>query len=84
MAKDSVESGLSRNPDEQQAPKVQPFGRFSRRSFLSHLGAAGLAATAPPVLAGTPPAAAIKDDVDGRQIAGAVPLTLKVNGRNIA
>jgi len=79
MAKDPAESELSRNPDELQAPETQPFGRFSRRSFLSHLGATGLAATAPPILAATSPAATVKDDVDGRQMAGTVPLTLKVN-----
>jgi xanthine dehydrogenase YagT iron-sulfur-binding subunit len=81
MAKDPAESELSRTQDEQQAPEIQPFGRFSRRSFLSQLGAASLAATAPPVLAATSPGAPAKDDVDGRQMAGTVPLTLKVNGK---
>ena len=82
MAKDPTESELSRAQDEQQTPETpQAFGHFSRRSFLSHLGAAGLAATAPPMLAATSPAAAVRDDVDGRQMAGTVPLTLKVNGK---
>jgi xanthine dehydrogenase YagT iron-sulfur-binding subunit len=59
------------------------FGRVSRRSFLSHLGAAGIAATASPVLAATavqePPAA---DAAAEAPAAGTVPLTLRVNGKN--
>jgi xanthine dehydrogenase YagT iron-sulfur-binding subunit len=59
------------------------FGRVTRRSFLSHLGAAGIAATASPVLAATavqePPAA---DAAAGAPAAGTVPLTLRVNGKN--
>jgi xanthine dehydrogenase YagT iron-sulfur-binding subunit len=59
------------------------FGRVSRRSFLSHLGAAGIAATASPVLAATaiqePPAA---DAAAEAPAAGIVPLTLRVNGKN--
>jgi xanthine dehydrogenase YagT iron-sulfur-binding subunit len=58
------------------------FGRVTRRSFLSHLGAAGIAATASPVLAATavqePPAA----DAAAAPAAGTVPLTLRVNGKN--
>jgi xanthine dehydrogenase YagT iron-sulfur-binding subunit len=59
------------------------FGRVTRRSFLSHLGAAGIAATASPVLAATaiqePPAA---DAAAEAPTAGIVPLTLRVNGKN--
>jgi xanthine dehydrogenase YagT iron-sulfur-binding subunit len=59
------------------------FGRVTRRSFLSHLGAAGIAATASPVLAATaiqePPAA---DATAEAPAAGTVPLTLRVNGKN--
>jgi xanthine dehydrogenase YagT iron-sulfur-binding subunit len=59
------------------------FGRVTRRSFLSHLGAAGIAATASPVLAATaiqePPVA---DAAAGAPAAGTVPLTLRVNGKN--
>jgi xanthine dehydrogenase YagT iron-sulfur-binding subunit len=59
------------------------FGRVTRRSFLSHLGAAGIAATASPVLAATaiqePPAA---DAAAEAPTAGTVPLTLRVNGKN--
>jgi xanthine dehydrogenase YagT iron-sulfur-binding subunit len=59
------------------------FGRVTRRSFLSHLGAAGIAATASPVLAATAiqelPAA---DAAAEAPAAGTVPLTLRVNGKN--
>ncbi|NYF78055.1 (2Fe-2S)-binding protein [Granulicella arctica] len=60
----------------------QPFlGRVSRRSFLSHLGAAGLAATAPPLMAAAQaPAAVLEPAVDGAA-AGTVPITLRVNGK---
>jgi xanthine dehydrogenase YagT iron-sulfur-binding subunit len=60
------------------------FGRVSRRSFLSHLGAAGIAATASPVLAATtiqePPAADAMSEAPAA--AGTVPLTLRVNGKS--
>ena len=60
------------------------FGRVSRRSFLSHLGAAGIAATASPVLAATatqePPAADATSEAPAA--AGTVPLTLRVNGKS--
>jgi xanthine dehydrogenase YagT iron-sulfur-binding subunit len=58
-------------------------GRVTRRSFLSHLGAAGIAATASPVLAATAtqesPAAATASEVQAS--AGTVPVTLRVNGK---
>jgi len=56
------------------------FGRVTRRSFLSHLGAAGIAATASPVLAAT----AIQEAPAAEEapVAGTVPLTLRVNGEN--
>jgi xanthine dehydrogenase YagT iron-sulfur-binding subunit len=61
----------------------QPSNRLSRRSFLSHLGAASLAAAAPPVLASTstpvaPPAVATEEALPE----GTVALTLKVNGQS--
>jgi xanthine dehydrogenase YagT iron-sulfur-binding subunit len=64
--------------DELQEPAKL---RVSRRSFLSHLGAAGVATVANPLLAATPakaedaeaPDAACPDEC-------AIPVTLKVNG----
>jgi xanthine dehydrogenase YagT iron-sulfur-binding subunit len=67
-------------PDSEPQPgadSTQPaLGRFSRRSFLSQLGAAGIVATAPPLLA-TAPAAAQETSAPP---ADTVPLTLRVNG----
>jgi xanthine dehydrogenase YagT iron-sulfur-binding subunit len=59
------------------------FGRVTRRSFLSHLGAAGIAATASPVLAATaiqePPT--VDAATEAQASAGNVPVTLQVNGK---
>jgi xanthine dehydrogenase YagT iron-sulfur-binding subunit len=65
--------------------ETPPAHRVSRRSFLSHLGAAGLAAAAPPVLAATPapagsPSWATEDALDK----GTVSINLKVNGQSHA
>ncbi len=56
------------------------FGKFSRRSFLTQLGAAGLAATAAPLAhaAGVAEAPADVADMSGA-VPGAVPVTLRVN-----
>ncbi len=71
--------------EQQEVSAEQPlFGRVSRRSFLSHLGAAGIAATASPVLAAAatqePPA--LDQVSDASAPAGTVPVTLRVNGKN--
>jgi xanthine dehydrogenase YagT iron-sulfur-binding subunit len=57
-------------------------GKFSRRSFLTQLGAAGLAATAVPIAhaAGVDQAAAPETQVSGHA-PGAVPVSLRVNGQ---
>jgi xanthine dehydrogenase YagT iron-sulfur-binding subunit len=61
-------------------------GQISRRSFLSHLGAAGMAATAAPLAApaqnNKETAAAVADSTAGLEaIDGAVALRLRVNGK---
>jgi len=62
--------------------EAPPTHRVSRRSFLSHLGAAGLAAAAPPVLAATPaPAPPATEEALSE---GTVSINLKVNGRSHA
>ena len=64
--------------DEQTKPLL---GRVSRRSFLSHLGAAGLAATTQPLLAATQassPAVMEQEPVTS----GTMPVTLRVNGKD--
>jgi xanthine dehydrogenase YagT iron-sulfur-binding subunit len=59
------------------------FGKVSRRSFMANLaavsGAAGIAATAPPLLAATPVQAPAEEIAPG--VPGAVPITLKINGK---
>jgi xanthine dehydrogenase YagT iron-sulfur-binding subunit len=62
--------------------ETPPGNRVTRRSFLSHLGAAGLAASAPPVFAARP--APVADATDGIHTEGTVALTLKVNGQSHA
>lgn len=56
------------------------FGKFTRRSFLTQLGAAGLAVTTAP-LANAAPAAPQAEAETATTIPGAVPVTLKVNGQ---
>jgi xanthine dehydrogenase YagT iron-sulfur-binding subunit len=60
------------------------FGRVTRRSFLSHLGAAGIAATASPVLAATATqeSPAVDAASEALPAAGSVPVTLRVNGKS--
>jgi xanthine dehydrogenase YagT iron-sulfur-binding subunit len=58
-------------------------GRVSRRSFLSHLGAASVAVTAAPVIASAAtlaPAAAQEVDTDPATAAN-IPIALNVNGK---
>ena len=86
MAKNIPESELESapgDPSAQDSGTTQPLlGRVSRRSFLSQLGAAGIAATAPPILAATPtvaPSPATEESPAASQ--DTVPLTLRVNGK---
>jgi len=72
--KSSTDSGSA-------AEEKQPLlGRLSRRSFLSHLGAAGVAVTATPLLGTAQSAPATAEDVAA--VPGAVPITLNVNGKD--
>jgi xanthine dehydrogenase YagT iron-sulfur-binding subunit len=79
----------SNKPEREQSPtdsagaaeeKQSLLGRVSRRSFLSHLSAAGVAVTARPLLATAQPTPAAEDDVVA--VPGAVPVTLNVNGKD--
>jgi xanthine dehydrogenase YagT iron-sulfur-binding subunit len=63
-----------------------PSGRVSRRSFLSSLGAVGVAATAVPVMAATetaPPMPAVANGGSAEGIEGAIPVSLRVNGKQL-
>jgi len=73
-----VEIQEAQNPPE----KAPLFGRFSRRSFLSQLGAAGIAATTAPLAHATAAVAEPQTDGHGELIPGAVPVTLRVNGKD--
>ncbi len=78
--------------DETKRPEIEqskacPSGRVSRRSFLSQLGAAGVAvATVGPAAAAVPAAepARVSEGTVGEEVQGAVPLRLRVNGKDIA
>jgi xanthine dehydrogenase YagT iron-sulfur-binding subunit len=60
--------------------EAQPvFGRFSRRSFLSQLGAASVAATTAPFAHAAATAQAPAEAANA--VPGAVPVTLKINGQ---
>lgn len=72
-------------PDANESRDGRSNGRVTRRSFLSQMGAAGVAVTAAPLaaraqLAETPAAAS---EAKMEKIPGAVPITLSVNGKTI-
>jgi xanthine dehydrogenase YagT iron-sulfur-binding subunit len=73
------DSPLNALPEQE----VSVFGRYSRRSFLTQLGVAGLAASAAPIAhaAGVAesPAADVEDLTEA--VSGAVAVTLRVNGK---
>jgi xanthine dehydrogenase YagT iron-sulfur-binding subunit len=57
------------------------FGRFSRRSFLTQLGAASLAATTAPLAHAAAATQAPTETTAEKAVPGAVPVTLKINGQ---
>ena len=61
-----------------------PTGRVTRRSFLSQIGAAGVAATAAPLVARTqsPATPAEAPTASAEMVENAVPITLSVNGKS--
>ena len=66
---------------EQSESETASATRVSRRSFLSQLGAAGIAATASPVLASAAATLPPSPTTTATPVpAGTVPVTLKVNG----
>jgi xanthine dehydrogenase YagT iron-sulfur-binding subunit len=88
--KKTCDPPLNALPEREASVPDQPshqlsFGKFSRRSFLTQLGAAGLAATAVPIAhaAGVAdaPVADVTSDAASDAVPGAVPVTLRVNGR---
>jgi xanthine dehydrogenase YagT iron-sulfur-binding subunit len=87
MADDPIQSDRDRalsdpsdEPSDSGEESEPLFGRITRRSFLSHLGAAGIAATAPPLFAATQtPPAPVAEEL--ASVPGAMPITLHVNGK---
>jgi xanthine dehydrogenase YagT iron-sulfur-binding subunit len=86
MAKDPPESQIAKSTEEQEklaADTGQPLiGRVSRRSFLSHIGAASIAATTPVFASVSPRAPSAVEEMpptDG--VEGAVPVSLRINGK---
>jgi xanthine dehydrogenase YagT iron-sulfur-binding subunit len=80
---DDRDKSMPTDPADPTEQDHSLLGRVSRRSFLSHLGAAGIAATAAPVLAS---AAALRpsaiQDLETEAPAGTVAITLNVNGQS--
>ena len=65
-------------------PKKSPSAHLSRRSFLSSLGAAGVVATAGPVLATAQTASPVAPmPANAETIQGAIPVSLRVNGKQL-
>jgi xanthine dehydrogenase YagT iron-sulfur-binding subunit len=70
------------DPKKDEEPLL---GRVSRRSFLSQLGAAGVAATAHPLVAATQTAPAqVANDLVTEKIEGAIGVNLRVNGKALS
>ena len=74
--------------DKTRQDKNPLLGPVSRRSFLSQLGAAGVAATAGPIVAAAQvpvsPTPAAPTVTLTEEIENAIPVTLRVNGKNLS
>jgi xanthine dehydrogenase YagT iron-sulfur-binding subunit len=70
--------------DEDKTREENSTGRVTRRSFLSRIGAAGVAATAAPLVARTQsPATPAQTPIAKKETTeNAVPITLSVNGKS--
>jgi xanthine dehydrogenase YagT iron-sulfur-binding subunit len=78
MSTGSEDDGKKDTAVEDDARRGTSASRLSRRSFLSGLGAAGVAATAQPLLAAVQEKPTVAADAEAA--AGTVPLVLHVNG----
>lgn len=74
------ETGPSAQENNEESKPM--LGRFSRRSFLAQLGAAGVAATAVPLAQAAQTDAHEKEHEGKSAVPGAVPVTLTVNGKD--
>jgi xanthine dehydrogenase YagT iron-sulfur-binding subunit len=67
---------------QQEKPLI---GNVSRRSFLSQLGAAGVAVSARPLVASAPTApAVVANDAAEEKIEGAIRVSLRINGKAVS
>jgi xanthine dehydrogenase YagT iron-sulfur-binding subunit len=82
--KDPIDTTTQAPTTTAPADDTTLLGRVSRRSFLSHLGAAGIAATTAPVLASAATLAtqAPAAEPEAAAPAGTLPITLRVNGQS--
>jgi xanthine dehydrogenase YagT iron-sulfur-binding subunit len=82
LPEDTKSADQTREPLSDESQPQHVFGRFSRRSFLTQLGVASLAATAAPLAhaAGATIDAPAQDAVENAAVPGAVSVTLIVNG----
>ncbi len=71
---------LDQDHDQKPEALAHTEHRVSRRSFLSHLGAAGIAATTAPVIAAAATIQPPVQEAAAAAPAGTVPVALKVNG----
>jgi xanthine dehydrogenase YagT iron-sulfur-binding subunit len=74
------ESAINPNQPKRENDSEPLLGRFSRRSFLTQLGAAGVLATASP-LAHAVDTETVEEEASS-SIPGALPVTLSVNGKD--
>jgi xanthine dehydrogenase YagT iron-sulfur-binding subunit len=74
-------SARDENPAEAESQGTSEFGQSTRRTFLSRLGLAGLLAATGPVTAFAESSMKSKQELS-TQLKDAVPVTLRVNGKN--
>src|SRR6201993_5075039 len=74
-------SARDENPAEAESQGTSEFGQSTRRTFLSRLGLAGLLAATGPVTALAESSMKSKQELS-TQLKDAVPVTLRVNGKN--
>jgi len=80
VATDQETNHQPKQKETEPSGREPVFGRFSRRSFLAQLGAAGVAASTAPLAHAAQTDTADETNAAAR-VPGAVPVTLNVNGK---
>src|SRR5580698_3506596 len=70
--------------DEKEHESKTSLGRLTRRSFLSHVGAATAATAIAPLASSSASAEGAPTEAASTKIPGTVPITLRVNGQSHA